>query len=123
MLIFFSWVIWIWMVVVIFTDIFRRDDIGGWSKALWCVFIIVLPFIGVLTYLISQHDKMADRNIKTLKAQQAVMDEHIRSVAGGGGGAGASGAAGEIAQAKALLDSGAIDQAEFDQLKAKALAV
>jgi hypothetical protein len=117
MILFFSWVIWIWIVVVILTDIFRRRDIGGWAKAAWCVFLIVLPFLGALIYLIAQHDGMAERRIKDVEAQQSMVDEHIRSVAGGGGGAAA-----EIANAKKLLDSGAIDQAEFDQLKRKALA-
>ena len=116
-LIFFAWVIWIWMVIVIFTDIFRRDDIGGWSKAAWIVFIIVIPFLGVLVYLIAQHDGMTERRTKDIQAQQQQMDSYIKSVAGEGGGSAA-----EIAQAKQLLDSGAISQQEFDTLKAKALA-
>jgi hypothetical protein len=116
MIVFFSWVIWIWMVVVIFTDIFRRRDIGGWAKAAWCVFLIVLPFLGALVYLIAQHDGLAERRMKDVKDQQAAVDERIRSVAG------ADGPATQIANAKSLLDSGAIDQAEFDQLKRKALA-
>jgi Phospholipase_D-nuclease N-terminal/Short C-terminal domain len=118
MILFFAWVIWIWMVVVIFTDIFRRRDIGGWSKAAWCLFIIVLPFLGAFVYLIAQHDGLAERRLKDVKDQQAIMDEHIRSVAGGGD----DGPASQIANAKSLLDSGAIDQTEFEQLKRKALA-
>ena len=114
MLIFFCWVIWIWMMIAIFTDVFRRRDIGGFAKAAWCFFMIVLPFLGVFIYLISQHDEMAQRNIDHAKAMQQQFDEHVRDVAGG--------AAGEIAQAKSLLDSGAINQAEFDTIKAKALA-
>ena len=116
MIIFFAWVVWIWMMVVILTDVFRRRDIGGWAKAAWCVFMIVLPFLGVLTYLITQHEGMADRRVKDIKEQQSVVDEHIRSVAGG------QGPASEIANAKQLLDSGTIDQAEFDQIKRSALA-
>jgi len=116
MIIFFAWVIWIWMMIVILTDVFRRPDIGGWAKAAWTVFLIVLPFLGVLAYLISQHDKMAERRVKDVQAQQAVVDSHIRDVSGG------DGPAGEIANAKQLLDSGAIDQTEFDQLKRRALA-
>jgi uncharacterized membrane protein YcjF (UPF0283 family) len=119
MILFFTWVIWIWMMVVILTDVFRRDDIGGWGKAGWVVFLIVLPFLGVLVYLISQHEKMAERQAKSAKAAQAAVDERIRSVAGSEG---TGGAASEISNAKSLLDSGAINQAEFDQLKAKALA-
>jgi energy-coupling factor transporter transmembrane protein EcfT len=116
MIIFFAWVIWIWMMVVILTDVFRRRDIGGWGKAGWVVFLIVLPFLGVLTYLILHHEGMAERRASDVQAQQAAIDERIRSAAGSGG------ATAEIASAKSLLDSGAIDQAEFAQLKAKALA-
>jgi hypothetical protein len=113
MLIFFCFVVWIWMMIAIFSDVFRRRDIGGWSKAAWCVFMIVLPFLGALVYLIAQHDGMAERNMRGLQAAQAQADAHIRSVAGG--------PAGEIEKAKALLDSGSINQAEFEALKAKAL--
>lgn len=67
MIVFFAWVIWIWMMIVILTDVFRRRDISGWSKALWVVFLIVLPFLGVLIYLITQHDSMTERNFATAK--------------------------------------------------------
>jgi hypothetical protein len=116
MLIFFAWVIWIWMIIVIFTDIFRRQDIGGWSKAAWIVFMIILPFIGVLTYLIAQHKGMAERQAKDVKAAQEQSDAYVRSVVA------SSGPAGEIERAKALLDSGTITQEEFDSLKAAALS-
>ena len=118
MIIFFCWVIWIWMLIFILTDLFRRHDIGGWAKALWIVFLIVLPFLGVLIYLISQHDKIADRNIKQAQAQQAQFDDYVRTVATDSGDAPAA----QIEKAKQLLDSGAINQEEFDALKAKALA-
>jgi hypothetical protein len=117
MIIFFSWVVWIWMMIVILTDVFRRHDISGWGKAAWTVFLIVLPFLGVLVYLISQHDKMADRSAEAARGQQAEFDHYVKSVAGNGGGA-----ASEIEKAKRLLDTGAITQSEFDALKAKALA-
>jgi hypothetical protein len=113
-LIFFCFVIWIWMMIAILSDIFGRRDIGGWAKAGWCVFLIVLPFLGALVYLIAHHDDMAQRRMKDVQAYQAQVDDHIRSVAGG--------SAAEIDKAKQLLDSGAITQAEFDTLKAKALA-
>jgi general stress protein CsbA len=116
MILFFAWVAWIWMVIVILTDVFRRADIGGWAKAAWVVFLVVVPFIGVLCYLIAQHDKMAERRMSDFKAQQDVVDSHIREVAG------ADGPATEIANAKSLLDSGAIDRTEYDQLKRRALA-
>jgi hypothetical protein len=116
MVIFFAWVIWIWMVVGILTDVFRRRDIGGWAKAAWTVFLIVLPFLGALVYLIAQHDKMAERRVRDVQAQQAMVDDHIRELAGPGR------PAGEIADAKQLLDSGAIDKVEYEQLKRRALA-
>ncbi len=117
MLIFFLWVIWFWILITVFADIFRRHDVSGWSKALWMVFVIFLPFLGVLVYLGVNSKGMAERNVKTMRDSQAQTDEYIRSVAASGGGA-----AGEIERAKALLDSGAIDQAEFNALKQKALA-
>jgi len=113
-LIFFTWMIWIWIVVVILIDVFRRRDIGGWSKAGWVIVLIALPFLGALIYLIAHHDTMAERNIGAMRDQQAALDDHIRSVAGG--------PSAEIASAKQLLDDGAIDQAEFAKLKAQALA-
>ena len=116
MIIFFAWVAWIWMLIVIFTDVFRRRDIGGWAKAAWVVFMIILPFIGVLAYLIAQHDGMAQRQADAMSQAQQQTDEYIRSVATNGGGA-----ADQIAKGKELLDSGAISQAEFDSLKARAL--
>src|SRR6059058_1802128 len=82
MILFFTWVIWIWMMVVILTDVFRRPDIGGFAKAGWCVFLIVLPFLGALVYLISQHSAMADRRVKDIQVQQNALDDHIRSVSG-----------------------------------------
>ena len=116
MFIFFLFVIWIWILITVFSDIFRRKDIGGGSKALWIIFVIVLPYLGVFVYLIANHDGMADRNIAQMQKQQQATDQYIQSVAGSGG------AAAEIEKAKGLLDSGAITQAEFDSLKQKALA-
>ena len=121
MLIFFAWVVWIWMMVVILTDVFRRRDIGGFAKAAWVVFMIVLPFIGVLSYLIVQHDGMAQRQAERVQAAQQEFDAHVRAVAATNGGNG-GGAASEIEKAQRLLQSGAIDQSEFDKLKAQALA-
>ena len=114
MFIFFLFIIWIWILITVFSDIFRRKDIGGGSKALWIIFVILLPYLGVLVYLIANHDGMADRNIQKMQQQQQATDAYIKSVAGG--------AAAEIEKAKGLLDSGAITQTEFDAIKAKALA-
>ncbi|MGZ4270002.1 MAG: PLDc N-terminal domain-containing protein [Solirubrobacteraceae bacterium] len=118
MIIFFAWVVWIWMMVVILTDVFRRRDISGWGKAGWCIFLIVLPFIGVLTYLIVQHEGMAQRNTDQAQAAQEQFDAQVKRAAGTDGG----GAASEIEKAEQMLQRGSITQAEFDQIKAKALA-
>jgi Short C-terminal domain/Phospholipase_D-nuclease N-terminal len=116
MLVFFGWVIWFWLLITVFSDLFRRHDIGGWGKAGWTLFCIVLPFIGVLAYLGFQGKHMAERNVEQARAQRAEFDAYVRETAGDGG------SASEIAKAKQLLDSGAISQAEFDQIKQKALA-
>jgi len=125
MIIFFTWVMWIWMMVYLFTDIFRRQDIGGWGKAAWCVFMIVLPFLGALIYLIAQHDGIAQRNLERMQAAEQAFDARVQQAAAaqvhapnGGGGAAA-----EIEKARGLLADGTINQAEFDKLKAKALAI
>jgi hypothetical protein len=115
MFVFFAFVIWIWLLITVFADIFRRRDCGGGKKALWIIFVIVLPYIGVLAYLIAQHDGMAQRSSEQVKAIKAQQDEYIKSVAG------SSSPSDQIAQAKQLLDSGAINQSEFDALKQKAL--
>ncbi len=117
MIIFFAWVAWIWILIMILTDVFRRHDIGGWTKALWTIFLVVIPFLGVLVYLIAQHDGMTERQQKQQQAAQSQFDDYVRNAAGTGGGA-----ASEIEKAKALLDSGAITQSEFETLKAKAVA-
>jgi hypothetical protein len=115
MFIFFAWVIWFWLLITIFADIFRRHDIHGGAKTLWCIFVIITPFIGVFVYLISQSKGMSERNLQHVQAQRAQTDDYIRSVA-------ADDPASQIAQAKSLLDTGAINQQEFDALKQKALA-
>jgi hypothetical protein len=116
MIIFFVWVAWIWLLIKIIVDVFRRHDIGGFKKAMWVLFLIFVPFLGVLIYLIVNGHEMGERDLQQMQAQQAQYDQYVRSVAGTGGGAAA-----EIDKAKQLLDSGAISQAEFDAIKAKAL--
>jgi hypothetical protein len=115
MLVIFLWVMWFWILITVWTDVFRRRDIGGGKKAVWLIFTILTPFLGVFIYLIVNNDGMAQRNIDQVKAQRAQFDEAVRASAGSGG------AAAEIEKAKGLLDSGAISQAEFDAIKAKAL--
>ena len=113
MIVFFAWVAWIWIAITCFIDIFRRHDIGGGHKALWVVFIIVIPFLGVLVYLIAQHDGIRERSVKQAQDQRSAFDSYVKQTAGG--------SASEIAKAKELLDAGTITQQEFDSIKAKAL--
>jgi hypothetical protein len=116
MVVFFFWIIWIWLLITVFADIFRRHDLGGGGKTLWIIFVIILPYLGVFIYLITQGRHMTERSVSEAAASQAAFDAHVKSVAGSGG------AAAEIEKAKTLLDSGTISQAEFDAIKQKALA-
>ena len=116
MFVFFMWILWFWLLFTVFGDLFRRHDIGGWGKAGWTLFVIILPFLGVFIYLIAEGRNMGERSMAQAQAAQTQMDSYVRSVASSGN------ASEQIAKAKELLDSGAISQAEFDQLKAKALA-
>ena len=115
MLIFFVWVSWFILLFHVIGDVFRRRDASGWSKTIWLLFVLFVPFIGVFSYLIVNGDEMARRKVEAAEAAKGEMDEYVRSVAGGG-------AAAEIERAKSLLESGAISQAEFDAIKTKALA-
>ena len=116
MLAFFAFVIWFWLLISVFGDLFRRHDIGGGMKTIWIIFVIMLPFLGVFIYLISQSKGMAERSANQMQAAQQQYEAQVKEIAGSGG------AADEIDKAKKLLDSGAISQAEFDSIKAKALA-
>ncbi|HSZ70502.1 MAG TPA: PLDc N-terminal domain-containing protein [Solirubrobacteraceae bacterium] len=116
MLIFFVFVIWLWILIGVFADIFRRHDTSGWAKVLWIIFIIVLPYLGVFVYLIAEHRGMAERTVQRQQSTQKEFDQYVQSVATQGD------PTEQIAKGKQLLDSGAIDQAEFDALKRKALA-
>ncbi|WP_343048304.1 SHOCT domain-containing protein [Cellulomonas humilata] len=110
----FLFIIWFWLLIAIFGDLFRDPDTGGGVKALWVVLLVILPFLGILLYLIVRGKGMGARQAAQLQAAQSAFDDRIRSATG-------SSATDQIAQAKALLDSGAIDQAEFAKLKAAAL--
>jgi hypothetical protein len=116
MLLVFAFVIWFWLLITVFSDLFRRQDTSGFAKVLWVIFVIIAPYLGVLVYLLVEHQGMAERNMRQAQAQQAQFDQYVQSVASSGG------AAAEIETAKGLLDSGAITQAEFDSIKQKALA-
>ena len=115
-IVFFLWILWFWLLFTVFADIFRRHDLSGWGKAGWLIFTIVLPFLGVFVYLVSQNDGMTQRNAQQAQSQRAQFDTYVREAAGSGG------AAAEIERAKQLLDTGAITQAEFEAIKQKALA-
>ena len=115
-LIFFAWVIFIWIAITVLIDVFRRQDLSGWAKAAWTVFVVIIPWLGVLIYLIVNHDGLAERRYREAADAQAQFDQYVRQTAGSGG------AASEIEKAKQLLDNGTLTQAEFDAIKAKALA-
>jgi Short C-terminal domain/Phospholipase_D-nuclease N-terminal len=112
----FAWVAWFWVLIIVISDLFSRHDIGGWAKALWMLFVIVVPFLGVFIYVISQGKGMSERRAQQVQASQQEFDTYVRQVAA------SNGPADQIAKAKQLLDNGTIDQAEFDRLKAQALA-
>ncbi|HYI98621.1 MAG TPA: SHOCT domain-containing protein [Thermoleophilaceae bacterium] len=116
MLVFFFWVIWFYLLITVFADLFRRHDLSGWGKAGWTLFVIVLPYLGVFVYLIAQGKHMAERRAADVRANQTAFNEYVREVAADGG------PSDQIARAKQLLDDGAIDRAEYDQIKRKALA-
>jgi preprotein translocase subunit YajC len=116
LIVFFLWVAWFWLLISIAADVFRRHDIGGGKKAAWLIFMLFVPFIGVLAYLLANSDDMARRSAEQTRAARAEMDDYVRTTAGTGG------PAAEIDRAKQLLDSGAITQVEFEAIKAKALA-
>ena len=117
MLEFFLFIIWFWLLIVIFSDLFRDHEMSGWVKAMWVILLIVLPFIGILLYLIFRGRGMSARAQREQQQAQRQAEAQIRTIAGSG-----SSAADQITQAKSLLDSGVITQAEFDAMKAKALA-
>ena len=114
--VFFIWIAWFMLLFRVFGDVFRRSDLSGLGKTGWIIFVIILPFLGVFIYLITQNDGMTERNMQQAQAHRQATDTYIQSVAGSGG------AAAEIDKAKQLLDSGAITQAEFEAIKQKALA-
>ena len=116
MFVFFAWILFFWMLFIVFGDLFSRHDISGWAKAGWTLFVIILPFLGIFVYLIAEGKSMGERAAQRAQAQQSQVDDYVRSVASSGS------ATDEIAKGKQLFDSGAITEAEFDQLKASALA-
>jgi hypothetical protein len=118
MLWFFLFVIWIWLLFVVFGDIFRSRDLSGWGKALWTIFIIVLPYLGVFVYLIARGREMSERSLQEAQERESAFRGYVRTVASEGGGSTAD----EISRLADLRDRGVISEAEFQQAKTKALA-
>jgi hypothetical protein len=118
MLWFFLFFIWIWILIMVFADIFRSHDLGGWGKALWVIFIIFLPYLGVFVYLIARGGKMQEHRVQDAQAMDAQFRQYVQSAAGSSSATPAQ----EIARLADLRDRGVISDAEFEQAKAKALA-
>jgi len=126
MLEFFFFIIWLWLLFVVFGDIFRSRDLSGWAKALWTIFVVILPYLGVFIYLIVRGRSMHERSEQAAQAQDAAFRSYVQSVAtpggGGGGGDASAGVSAELSRLADLRDKGVISEAEFQQGKAKALA-
>ena len=116
MFVLFMWIIWFWLLISVFSDLFRDRETSGGMKAVWAIFVIIAPYLGVFIYLLVRGGGMAERSMAQQQAAQAQFDSYVRQTAGSGG------SAAEIAHAKELLDSGAITQEEYEALKAKALS-
>lgn len=116
MFVLFLWIIWFWLLITVFSDLFRDKETSGAAKAGWTIFVILLPYLGVFVYLLARGSGMAERSLAHQQAAKAEFDSYVRETAASGG------AAAEIAHAKKLLDEGAISQEEFEALKAKALS-
>jgi Short C-terminal domain/Phospholipase_D-nuclease N-terminal len=112
---FFLWMIWIWLLIVVFGDIFRSRDLSGWGKALWCIFVIIVPYLGVFIYLIARGHKMSEHAAESAQAQDAAFRQYVQSAT-------ATSPADELSKLADLKANGAITDAEYEQLKAKALA-
>jgi len=112
---FFLFIIWIWLLFMVFIDIFRSHDMGGWAKALWVIFIIVMPYLGVLVYLIARGGKMHERDVQMAQAQDQAFKQYVQQASGGG-------TADELAKLADLKAKGTISDEEFNQAKAKILS-
>ena len=117
MLYFFLFIIWIWLLIMVFMDIFRSQDMGGFAKALWVIFVIILPFLGVFVYLIARGGKMHERQARDAAEQQKAFDQYVKQAAGTAGSS-----ADQLSKLADLKSQGVITDAEFDAQKAKILA-
>lgn len=115
---FFLFFIWIWILITVFMDIFRSPDLSGWSKALWSIFVIILPFLGVFIYLIARGGKMQERKFHDAAQQKQAFDSYVRDAAGSSGGDVTS----QLTQLADLKAQGVLTDAEFESQKAKVLA-
>jgi ABC-type multidrug transport system fused ATPase/permease subunit len=115
MCIFFLWVVWIWILITVFIDIFRSPDMGGGLKALWFIFVLLVPFLGVLIYLIARGHKMQEHQLRAAQQQQEMMDEYIKTTAAGGS------TADELSKLADLKAKGTLTDAEYEAAKAKLL--
>jgi Short C-terminal domain/Phospholipase_D-nuclease N-terminal len=115
MLEFFLWVVWIWLLVLVFIDIFRSHDLSGWAKALWVLFVVIIPFIGVLVYLIARGSEMQERAARQAQRQDQEFSDYVRQSAG-------TSSADQLAKLADLRDRGVITAEEFEREKAKVLA-
>jgi len=118
MLIFFMWVIWIWLLITVFIDVFRDKTLNGFAKAVWVLFVVILPFLGVLVYLIARGDSMHERQMNQAIEQQKRSEDYIRQVSGGGD----TSSADELTKLAELNKNGVLTDAEFAAQKAKLLA-
>ena len=118
MLYFFLFFIWIWILITVFIDIFRSHDLNGWVKALWCIFVIILPFLGVFVYLIARGGKMQERRLQEVAQQKSAFDQYVRQTADSSGGDVAS----QLSQLADLKSKGVLTDAEFQAQKSKLLA-
>jgi hypothetical protein len=116
MLWFFLWFIWIWILIMVLMDIFRSHDLSGWGKALWVLFVVVVPYLGVFVYLIARGHKMSEHAAQAAQAQDAAFRQYVQETTSSGS------SADELAKLADLKAKGVIDDAEFERLKAKALA-
>ena len=115
MCIFFLWVVWIWILITVFIDIFRSPDMGGGLKALWFIFVLLVPFLGVLIYLIARGHKMQEHQFRAAQQQQEMMDDYIKQTAASGS------TADELAKLADLKSKGTLTDAEYEAAKAKLL--
>ena len=119
MLWFFLFIIWIWLLITVFIDIFRSDDLSGWGKAAWAIGILILPFLGVFIYLIVRGGKMGERAVADAKARDQAFRSYVQDAAGSGGGGGSE--VDQISALNTLREQGAIDDDEFKRMKAKVI--